>query len=215
MPGSRLVSDDLEARAIAWRRHLHANPELSFEEHETSAFVEETLRSFGGLEIERPAGTSVVARLHGARPGKVVVLRARHRRAADPRGERPSARVDASRRDARLRSRRSHGDAARRGPAAARAPRRARRRGALRLPARRGASARRRARGRRGAACSTEPTSSPVCICSPALETGHVSAVARRGDGRCRPVHARDHRGVAGTARTRTRPSTRSRWRRR
>ena len=76
MPGSRLVSDDLEARAIAWRRHLHANPELSFEEHETSAFVEETLRSFGGLEIERPAGTSVVARLHGARPGKVVVLRA-------------------------------------------------------------------------------------------------------------------------------------------
>ena len=71
-----LVSDDLEAHAIAWRRHLHAHPELSFEEHETAAFVEETLRSFGGLEIERPAGTAVVARLHGARPGKVVVLRA-------------------------------------------------------------------------------------------------------------------------------------------
>ena len=75
VPGSRLVSDDLEARSIAWRRHLHANPELSFEEHETSAFIEETLRSFGGLEIERPAGTAVVARLHGGRPGKVVVLR--------------------------------------------------------------------------------------------------------------------------------------------
>ncbi len=73
---SQLVSDDLEARAIAWRRHLHANPELSFAEHETSAFVEHTLRSFGGLEIERPAGTAVVARLHGSRPGKVVVLRA-------------------------------------------------------------------------------------------------------------------------------------------
>ena len=72
---SRLVSDDLEGRAIAWRRHLHANPELSFEEHETSAFVERTLRSFGGLEIERPAGTAVVARLRGARPGSVVVLR--------------------------------------------------------------------------------------------------------------------------------------------
>ncbi len=74
--GSRLVPDDLEARAIAWRRHLHANPELSFQERETSAFIEETLRSFGGLEIERPAGTAVVARLRGARPGKVVVLRA-------------------------------------------------------------------------------------------------------------------------------------------
>jgi amidohydrolase len=75
-PTSRLVSDDLEARAIAWRRHLHANPELSFEEDETSAFVEQTLRSFGGLEIERPAGNAVVARLHGRRPGRVVVLRA-------------------------------------------------------------------------------------------------------------------------------------------
>jgi amidohydrolase len=75
-PSSRLVSDDLEARAISWRRYLHAHPELSFEEHETSAFVEQTLRSFGALEIERPAGTAVVARLQGARPGKVVVLRA-------------------------------------------------------------------------------------------------------------------------------------------
>src|SRR6476659_3039759 len=74
-PRPSLVSDDHEARAIAWRRHLHANPELSFEEHETSSFIEQTLRSFGGLEIERPAGTAVVARLHGGRPGKVVVLR--------------------------------------------------------------------------------------------------------------------------------------------
>ncbi|MEP6892978.1 MAG: amidohydrolase [Gaiellaceae bacterium] len=71
-----LVSPELEARAIAWRRHLHANPELSFEEHETAAFVDETLRSFGGLEIERPTPTSVVARLHGSGPGKIVALRA-------------------------------------------------------------------------------------------------------------------------------------------
>ena len=69
IPGSRLVSDALEARAIAWRRHLHAHPELSFQEHESAAFIEKTLRSFGSLEIERPAGTSVVARLHGERPG--------------------------------------------------------------------------------------------------------------------------------------------------
>ena len=96
MPGSRLVSDDLEARAIAWRRHLHATPELSFEEHETSAFIEKTLRSFGGLEIERPAGTAVVARLHGAgrasrrAPGG-------HRCPADPRAERDSACLDEAR----------------------------------------------------------------------------------------------------------------------
>ena len=97
LPTATTVSspDELEARAIAWRRHLHANPELSFEEHETSAFVEQTLRSFGGLEIERPAGTAVVARLHGARPGKVVVLRADMDALADPRGERRPARLDA------------------------------------------------------------------------------------------------------------------------
>ena len=33
---------------VAWRRHLHRHPELSFEEHETSAFVAETLDGFGG-----------------------------------------------------------------------------------------------------------------------------------------------------------------------
>jgi amidohydrolase len=70
-----LIPTDLAVRMVAWRRHLHANPELSFQEHETSAFVEQTLRSFGGLEIERPTPTSVVARLHGSRPGQVVALR--------------------------------------------------------------------------------------------------------------------------------------------
>jgi amidohydrolase len=58
-----VVSPDLVAEAVAWRRHLHRNPELSFEEVETSAFVEERLRSFGGLELSRPTPTSVVARL--------------------------------------------------------------------------------------------------------------------------------------------------------
>src|ERR1051326_5112678 len=71
-----LVPDALEQQAIAWRRHLHANPELSFEEHETAAFVEDTLRSMDGLELERPTPTSVVAHLRGARPGKVLALRA-------------------------------------------------------------------------------------------------------------------------------------------
>jgi amidohydrolase len=71
-----LVSRELEARAIAWRRHLHANPELSFEEVETSQFVHETLAGFGGLDLERPTPTSVVAHLRGARPGKRLALRA-------------------------------------------------------------------------------------------------------------------------------------------
>ena len=69
---STAVTTDL----VAWRRHLHANPELSFHEHETARFVEQTLASFGGLELERPTPTSVVARLHGARPGRTLALRA-------------------------------------------------------------------------------------------------------------------------------------------
>jgi amidohydrolase len=73
---SGLVSAQLEAQAVAWRRHLHANPELSYEEVETSQFVYETLASFGGLELERPTETSVVAHLRGERPGKTLALRA-------------------------------------------------------------------------------------------------------------------------------------------
>ena len=72
---SALISSDLEQQAIAWRRHLHANPELSFHEVETSRFVEETLSSFDGLELSRPTPTAVVATLRGSRPGKVLALR--------------------------------------------------------------------------------------------------------------------------------------------
>jgi amidohydrolase len=55
---------------------LHQNPELSFEEEETSQFVYETLQSFGNLEISRPTATSVLARLVGEKPGRTVALRA-------------------------------------------------------------------------------------------------------------------------------------------
>jgi amidohydrolase len=73
------ISSRVEAvgdEVIGWRRHLHRNPELSFEEEETSRFVYETLESFGGLELSRPTPTSVVARLVGEGPGRVVALRA-------------------------------------------------------------------------------------------------------------------------------------------
>jgi amidohydrolase len=68
--------DRVAPDVVAWRRHLHAHPELSFSEHETARFVRETLESFGGLEISQPTPTSVVARLHGGRAGRIVALRA-------------------------------------------------------------------------------------------------------------------------------------------
>ena len=69
--------ETVREQVIAWRRHLHQHPELSFHERETSRFVAETLASFGGLEISRPTPTSVMARLiGGAGAGPVLALRA-------------------------------------------------------------------------------------------------------------------------------------------
>ena len=42
------------------RRHIHQNPELSFQEHETAALVEKELHSLG-LKTQRLANTGVVA----------------------------------------------------------------------------------------------------------------------------------------------------------
>ena len=63
-------------QVVQWRRHLHRHPELSFQERETAAFVAETLAGFDGLDVERPAENSVVARLRTGRPGRTVALRA-------------------------------------------------------------------------------------------------------------------------------------------
>jgi amidohydrolase len=58
------------------RRHLHANPELGFQEHETAAYVAERLRSLG-IETRTGVGkTGVVGVIRGGRPGKTVMLRA-------------------------------------------------------------------------------------------------------------------------------------------
>jgi amidohydrolase len=67
---------ELRDLVVQWRRHLHQHPELSFHESETAQFVEDTLSSFGGLEISRPTPTSVMARLITGRPGPVLGLRA-------------------------------------------------------------------------------------------------------------------------------------------
>jgi amidohydrolase len=58
---------DLVPELTAWRRHLHANPELAFEEHDTSRFVVERLREIGADEIHQGlGGTGVVALIHGS-----------------------------------------------------------------------------------------------------------------------------------------------------
>jgi amidohydrolase len=65
------------AEVIRLRRHLHANPELSYQEYKTAKFVADTLRSFGLNPVEGIAGTGVVALIEGRNARKkTVALRA-------------------------------------------------------------------------------------------------------------------------------------------
>ncbi|WP_447640160.1 MULTISPECIES: M20 metallopeptidase family protein [Chitinophagaceae] len=61
---------------IAIRRHLHCHPELSYQEKETSLFVQEKLTQYG-IPFEVMAGTGVVGLIKGKNPdSRVVALRA-------------------------------------------------------------------------------------------------------------------------------------------
>lgn len=58
------------------RRHIHANPELSFEEYNTAAYVKQVLGQYG-IEAESMANTGLVALVKGRNPEKkTIALRA-------------------------------------------------------------------------------------------------------------------------------------------
>lgn len=60
-----------------WRQHIHQNPELGLECHQTAAFVADRLREFGVDEIHEGIATSgVVAVINGTGDGPVTGLRA-------------------------------------------------------------------------------------------------------------------------------------------
>ncbi|MFM8710927.1 MAG: M20 family metallopeptidase, partial [Sphingomonadales bacterium] len=61
---------------IGWRRHLHAHPELSYQETETAAFVQAKLKEYG-IDSHLLSTTGVVACIEGKNPSKkVIALRA-------------------------------------------------------------------------------------------------------------------------------------------
>ena len=61
---------------IAVRRHLHAHPELSYLEYETSNFVQSKLKDFG-ISFEIKATTGVIGLIKGKNPdSRVIALRA-------------------------------------------------------------------------------------------------------------------------------------------
>jgi amidohydrolase len=66
---------ELRPQVLAWRRHLHSHPELSFQEHQTALYIKAALGEMG-LQPTSPTATSVVADLDGARPGRTIAIRA-------------------------------------------------------------------------------------------------------------------------------------------
>ncbi|ODM49630.1 amidohydrolase [Ruegeria sp. PBVC088] len=78
MPVKNRIADWQED-LTEWRRHLHAHPELRFEEHETARFVAEKLRGFGCDEVIEGVGqTGVVAVIRGRQggSGRTIAFRA-------------------------------------------------------------------------------------------------------------------------------------------
>ena len=66
----------VQSKVIAWRRDIHAHPELSNRETRTAELVAQHLRTLG-IEVQTGvAHTGVVGVLRGGRPGPVVALRA-------------------------------------------------------------------------------------------------------------------------------------------
>lgn len=71
--------EEIEAmydQMVEWRRHLHENPELSFQEVNTSKMIGDILEGYG-IEVRRGVGgNGVVGKIYGSKPGKTIALRA-------------------------------------------------------------------------------------------------------------------------------------------
>jgi amidohydrolase len=70
-------AEQIKDEVIAMRRHLHQHPELSFQEVETSKFIQEKLTSWGIKFQNNIVGTGVVALIESKKnPQRCIALRA-------------------------------------------------------------------------------------------------------------------------------------------
>ena len=67
---------ELSGTIIAHRRYLHSHAELSFEEHETTAYLVGRLKELGIPVQTFDDYTGCIATIEGGTPGRTVVLRA-------------------------------------------------------------------------------------------------------------------------------------------
>ena len=71
------LAASISEEVIGYRRHIHANPELSFVEFNTAKYISDRLTTFGVKHETGVAGTGVVALIEGKNPtSKVIALRA-------------------------------------------------------------------------------------------------------------------------------------------
>ena len=76
MPVLNRIADYAEDMK-GWRRHLHANPELKFDCHQTAAFITARLTEFGVDQIHQGiAQSGLVAIINGTGDGPTIGLRA-------------------------------------------------------------------------------------------------------------------------------------------
>lgn len=70
------LSAEIFEQVVGYRQHLHANPELSFHEYETSAFIKKHLTEWG-IPFSEMANTGVVGLIKGELPSdNIIALRA-------------------------------------------------------------------------------------------------------------------------------------------
>lgn len=70
------LSDQLEAQTIEIRRNIHQNPELSFQEFETSKLIERELTRIQIPYEKSPTEPGLIANIDSGKPGKLLMLRA-------------------------------------------------------------------------------------------------------------------------------------------
>ena len=72
----KVLDSQLKKYVIAWRRRIHATPELSFNEVLTAKAIAAELKRLGCQVTTGVSGTGVVGLLKGKGPGRTVALRA-------------------------------------------------------------------------------------------------------------------------------------------
>lgn len=72
----KACAQQLQSQLVEWRRHFHQHPELSFEEWETSKYIQTILKQYDVEVIPNIAKTGLKVIKRGKRPGPTLAIRA-------------------------------------------------------------------------------------------------------------------------------------------